>query len=90
MSSDFEEFQNSIAAVRMARNQAESLRDQLAAEYRRLQEETLQMPQPQREDPQRLEGMNAMRKALKAANQAIASIDQALRDMERVCDDPEN
>ena len=89
MAEDFEEIQNSIETVRMARNQAETLRDQLSAEYQRLQEEAAHLSSQEKEDNQRIEGMDAMRKAIKAANQAIASIDQALRDMERVTDEPD-
>ena len=87
MTHAFDEFQSSLGEVRLAREQAEIMRDQLLAEYQRIRDEEVNLPENQRNAPQRCLGREAMRKAIAAANRAIASIDQALREMERVTDD---
>jgi len=85
MSESNEDNLKNLIEIRRARQQAQSLRDQLAAEYLRLEEEYIDHPQTQSIDSERCEqGREAMRKAIAAADRAIASIDQALREMEQV------
>jgi len=78
---------NNLTEIRLARDQAEMLRDQLAAEYEQLQKEgdNVELIWADKEKFDR--GCEAMRKAIAAADLALSSIDQALRDMERVRDD---
>ncbi len=83
MSRSFKEIQNNLIEIRHARDQAESLRDQLLAEYQRICQENPDPQQPKANIQLRQQGLEAMRKAIAAANNAIASIDQALREMER-------
>ena len=82
MADPFEARDRSLGQIRAARAQAEMLRDQLSGEYERLAAEE------GKEDARRQEGLEAMRKAIAAANRAIDSIDQALREMGRVTDEP--
>jgi len=73
--------------VKKARAQAQTLRDQLAAEYQYLQQEEISANGAAFcDNPRHKQGMEAMRKAIAAADRAIASIDQALRQMERIID----
>jgi len=84
----FDEYQNTMQQVRQAREQAQLLRDQLMAEYRRLLDQPDESSPPLPDSsPSRL-GREAMRKAIAAVDCALASIDQALREMQRVPDDP--
>ena len=82
-----DEYENNIAEIRLARNQAEVLRDQLAAEYEQLQRENNHSYSLLADKEKFDRGCEAMRKAIAAADLALSSIDQALRDMERVRDD---
>ena len=86
MSDKSEEHQSSIMEVRRAREQAEVLRDQLQAEYQRIQDERDIFGSGIHQEEKFRQGREAMRKAITAANHAIASIDQALREMERASD----
>ena len=88
MSKAHDEYQKSLAEIRLARDQAEVLRDQLAAEYERLQHEDVPAGSPANNN-RRSQGHEAMRKAIAAADLALSSIDQALREMERVDELPE-
>ena len=81
-----EPINENLIEVRKARAQAESLRDQLSAEYEHLRAQDQVAGGDLCDDPRRQQGMDAMRKAITAADRAIASIDQALREMERVKD----
>ena len=82
MSESHEDNLKNLVEIRRARQQAQSLRDQLAAEYLRLKENHIDHHQT---DAKRYEqGREAMRKAIAAADRAIASIDQALREMGQV------
>jgi hypothetical protein len=81
-----EPINESLTEVRKARAQAETLRDQLSAEYEHLREEDTLAGGDLPNDPRHQQGMEAMRKAITAADRAIASIDQALRQMERIND----
>ena len=87
MSDDLNKYLESLIEVRLAREEAEMLRDQLLAAYQRVQAEDAELSAEQCEDPRRRQGAEAMRKALEAANRAVKSIDQALREMQRVRDD---
>jgi len=89
MAADFDELANSLNEIRRARQQAETLRDQLLGEYQRIRDEEADMPAELRDDERRRQGRDAMRKAIAAANRAIASIDQALREIERVSEEPD-
>jgi len=85
MSGEDDEGRKDLVDVRGARRQAEMLRDLLAAEYQKLLEQRAARP----EDAERWgRGLEALRKAIAAADHAIASLDQALREMERVRDEP--
>ena len=87
MSESHEDSLENLIEIRRTRRQAQSLRDQLAAEYLRLEEEYIDHPQTQSiNSEQREQGREAMRKAIAAADRAIASIDQALREMEQIKD----
>ncbi|KPK76461.1 MAG: hypothetical protein AMJ79_06560 [Phycisphaerae bacterium SM23_30] len=77
-------YENSMIEVRLARQEAERLREQLLSEYNRMVSNDLHKNQP--DDAQRKRGLEAMRKAILATNRALESIDQALREMERVRD----
>jgi len=81
--------ESSLHEIRTARDHAEFLRDQLQSEYDRLvnEDELLGMIQPDAD--LREAGLDKMRQAVQAANHAIASIDQFLRDIERVKDEPD-
>jgi len=81
-----EPINESLTEVKRARAQAQTLRDQLAAEYEHLREEDQLAGGGFTNDPRHQQGMEAMRKAITAADRAIASIDQALRQMERIDD----
>ncbi|MBN1766780.1 MAG: hypothetical protein JW860_16115 [Sedimentisphaerales bacterium] len=78
---------NNLIEIRKTRDQAEFLRDQLLAEYRRITEEDDPSLLAAHTPQQLLQGQEAMRKAIAAANRAIASIDQALREMERTSEE---
>ena len=79
---------NPIMEIRSARERALFLRDQLMTEYLRIEEQFLDQPQSDPDQAHRHElGRQAMRKAIAAAERAIASIDQALSEVERA-DEP--
>lgn len=80
-------YENSLLEVRLARQEAERLRDQLLAEYNRLEQDQKHLSPAQQNDPQSRRGQEAMRKAILATNRALESIDHALREMERVRDE---
>ena len=85
MSESHEDNLKNLVEIRRARQQAQSLRDQLAAEYLRIKEDHIDHPQTQSiNSEQHKQGREAMRKAIAAADRAIASIDQALREMGQV------
>jgi len=85
MSESHEDSLENLIEIRRARQQAQTLRDQLAAEYLRLEEDYIDRPKTQGvNSEQREQGREAMRKAIAAADRAIASIDQALREMEQI------
>ena len=84
---DHSEYLDALQEIRQAREQAETLRDQLLAEYERQREDGQEMVGVGEEDDRRQRGLEAMRQAIKAANCAIASIDQALREIQRAQDD---
>ena len=88
MSETHNDDENTLIEVRQAREQAETLRDLLMAEYERLRKEKLPSAPENIDEQQRHRGLEAMRKAIIAADHAMISIDQALRDIERVRDDP--
>ena len=75
---------STLHEVRAARDHAEFLRDQLLAQWQRLQEDERQMTPAEKQAPRREKGKQAMQKAIAAATHAIASINQALSDLERV------
>ena len=81
-----EEFDNGIAEIREARNQAEMLRDQLTAEYQRLKEQNQHLPPNMKDTLRRKQGQETIKKAIIAADRAIASIDQAMRELQQVQD----
>ena len=54
-----------------------------------LNEEDKHLPADERENPRRIQGRETMGKAVTAADRAIASIDQALRELQRVRDENE-
>ena len=87
MADDLNKYLESLIEVRLAREEAETLRDQLLGAYERVQAEDGELLGEQGGDPRRQQGAEAMRKALEAANRAVESIDQALREMQRVQDD---
>ena len=88
MSESHEDNLKNLIEIRRARQQAQTLRDQLAAEYLRLEEKHIDHSQTQGIDSEQCEqGREAMRKAIAAADRAIASIDQALREMEQIKDE---
>jgi hypothetical protein len=87
MSESHENNLKNLIEIRLVRQQAQSLRDQLAAEYLRLKEDYIDHHQTQSIDSKRHEqGQEAMRKAITASDRAIASIDQALKEMEQIKD----
>ncbi|MBN2211901.1 MAG: hypothetical protein JW709_10945 [Sedimentisphaerales bacterium] len=73
---------SSLNEIRRTRDQAELLRDQLLAEFTLINEQENRLPPDIRDLPQRRQGRDAMHKAIKAVNHAIASIDQALRELQ--------
>ena len=75
---------SSLIEIRKARDQAEALRDQLSAEYQNIRDHESDLPITQ---DRKQQGLEKIRKAVQAANVALASIEQALSDMERVKDD---
>ena len=88
MAGSHEEKLQTLAEICRARDQAASLRDQLTAEYHRLEEDHREEAGVNSRDKQRRElGREAMRKAIAAADRAIASIDQALREMGHLHED---
>ena len=87
MSDDLNHYLESLIEVRVAREEAQTLRDQLLAACQRVQEEQDSLPPELRDDPRRRQGAEAMRLALTAADRAVKSIDQALRELQRVRDD---
>ena len=89
MTKSYDDYQHSLTEICDSRDQARMLRDQLSAEYRRLQEQQPSLPAVLRDDPRRRQGLEAMRKAIAAADRAIQSIDQALREMGGAPDDPQ-
>ena len=80
-------YENSLLEVLLARQEAERLRDQLLAEYNRLEQDQEHLSPAQQNDPRTCRGQEAMRKAILATNRALESIDHALREMERVRDE---
>ena len=88
MSNAREEYEKNLSEIRQARDQAELLRDQLAAEYERLCQEDSSLIGQEDDDERRQQGREMMRKAIAAADLALSSIDQALREMAQVIDDP--
>ena len=68
-----------LADIRQARDQAEILRDQLLTEFEHINKEDSLLDPAALDDPNRQQGKEAMRKAIAAANRAIASIDKALQ-----------
>ena len=83
-----EEYLKNLEEIRQARNQAETLRNQLAAEYHRLTHHESPAASALSDDRYK-QGCQAMRKAITAADLALSSIDQALREMEQVTDLPD-
>ncbi len=73
---------SSLNDIRRTRDQAEMLRDQLLAEFALINDQEKCLAPDIRDLPQRCQGREAMRKAIKAVNHAIASIDQALRELQ--------
>lgn len=88
MSDQFEKHPGSLMEMREARDHAEVVRDQLVAEYDRLHELGVMLADSGQDSERFSRGQEAMRKAIRAANLAIESIDQALREIGRVGDDP--
>ncbi|MBN1846434.1 MAG: hypothetical protein JW810_12165 [Sedimentisphaerales bacterium] len=91
MSSPQEEFQKSCQEMVRACREAQQMRDQLQAQYQRLQQEqpdSLTETEAGRQEEQLL-GLECFRKAITAIDFAIATMEQALRDQERVRDEPE-
>ena len=85
MSESHEDNLKNLTEIRRARQQAQSLCDQLTAEYLRLEEDYIDHAQTQSINSEQSEqGREAMRKAIAAANRAIASIDQAIREMGQI------
>lgn len=83
----FEDSRRSAAEVRRARDEAEVLRDALLAEYRRLCGEGADNTAGLKLDGRQKAGAESLRKAIAAADRAIESINQALRELERVKDE---
>jgi len=84
---DHSEYLHALQEIRQAREQAETLRDQLLAEYERQREDDQEPAETGENDGRRQRGLEAMRQAITAANCAIASIDQALREVQRAQED---
>lgn len=78
---------NDISEVKKTRNQAEFIRAQLQAEYNRLTDEMAGLAGLLDETSRYVQGREAMRKAIAAADTAIDAIDQYLREMARVRDE---
>ena len=76
-----------INDIRTARDHAEFLRDQLLAEWEKVREDEATMTSEQIKSPRRIQGRELMQKAIATTNHAIASINQALRELERVNND---
>jgi uncharacterized alpha-E superfamily protein len=75
---------STLNEIRAARDHAEFLRDQLLAQWQHLKEDEQEMTPDPIQATRREKGKDAMQKAITAANHAIASINQALSDLERV------
>jgi hypothetical protein len=86
MPHDAEEYLKSVEEVRQARAQAQLLRDLLAAEHERLVEAG-ESDEGERGSRFR-QGLETMGRAVAAADRAIANMDQALRELERIPDEP--
>ncbi len=84
---EFTDNPNSLSDVIKTRNQAEAIRDQLQAEYNRLNDELSEFAGILPHTHQLHQGRDAMRKAILAADTAIDAIDQYLREMARVRDE---
>jgi len=84
MSDGSDSWESSLQEVRRAQQEAERMRDQLQAELRRLEEDEkiYVIPEPVRHE----KGKEALRKAILATSRAVESMEQALREMERVKD----
>ncbi len=87
MTNSSEEHKNNLREIRQARRQAEMLRDQLLEESIRVRDEQMDQPLGPSEANRRRQGREAMRKAIFASNHAIASINQALKEIEHVTED---
>ena len=74
--------QGNLTGIRAARDRAEFLREQLCAAYQGVVTDEAALA-----DPRSRQVREVMRKAISAAERAIASIDQALREIERVQDE---
>ena len=77
----FDDMLADLALIRQARENAEELRDQLAAEYARLLQDQKTLPPDSQASPRRRAGLDAMRRAIAAADRALDSIGQALREI---------
>ncbi|MCP4711563.1 MAG: hypothetical protein GY869_23335 [Planctomycetes bacterium] len=84
MADGSDSWESSLQEVRRAQQDAERMRDQPQAELNRRGEEgkTYVVAEPGRRE----EGEEARRKAVLAANRAVESMGQALKEMERVQD----
>lgn len=82
------QYQTSLKEMRQARRHAEFLRDQLQRQYDRMQDEHTENVGIATEEKRRRQGLENIRKAIAAANRGISSINQALRELERVRDFP--
>ena len=80
------DYNNAILEIRQAREQAQMWRDQLMGTYQKLLQEEPESGEFS-DDEKNLQVREAMRKAIAAFDCGLASIDQALRDKERVRDD---
>ena len=87
MGATSDDYNNTILEIRQAREQAQMWRDQLMAAYQKLLQEEPKSSGEQSDDEKNLQVREAMRKAIAAFDCGLASIDQALRDKERVRDD---
>jgi len=76
----------SLSEIRNARDQAEYLRDQLEAELARIYDDLKSNQHAHTDEKRTNNGIVSMKKAIMAANHAIASIDQALRDIQKSID----
>ena len=87
MTNSTEEHKNNLREIRQVRSQAEMLRDQLLEESVRVRDEQIDQPLDPSQAIRRRRGRQAMRKAIIAVNHAIASINQALNEIEHVAED---